>query len=612
MKIYLLFPPHWTPSMPHLALPVLTGFLRKHGHDVVQRDLNVEVFDEILTRRHLRQSVERVRSRFGPGSAAASAKGGPGRPPADQVHWALQHGQTLADQVEAAKAGLRSSQFFEGERSEPAFMTLVQALELNSLAYFPARLEWTTFVDPESADRSRDLLKAARDPRINPFYEIFQHGILKDLQRDKPDLVGISIPTQAQLLAALTLAAQIRDAGLKCHITVGGPHVTMMREKLAKVPRMFDLIDSAVLFEGEIPLLHLLKALESGGDLSGVPNLMYRVTPARPGLTPPPSHKSIAAPAEVRTNPANPFLESRSAEEEQTPDFDGLPLERYLAPELVLPLATTHGCYYGKCAFCNVGYGSPNGYFPISVEHILGLVQTVQQKYHCRNIFFVDEAITPRIMRELSAALTAKDAQINWTVAARFEKSLTDELLTAAAESGCRMLLYGLESASEPVMKAMIKGTSKQEMARILHTATRLGIWNHTFFFFGFPGETLETAQETVNFVYENQEYIHSASPGAFLMEIYSPAYREPAKFGVREIIDNPERDLAIYFEYRLDTATTGQAALDEGAANELSERFVEQLPDKRYGQFYMSDVLRFLYSCQLHRQGLPLPRWIE
>jgi len=603
MKIYLVFPPHWTPAMPHLALPVLTGFLRKHGYNVVQRDLNVEVFDEILTRRQLRHALERVRSRFGSGASAGGAVYG--RPPAEQVQWALQQGPALADQVEAAKANLRSPQFFDGESSEPAFMTLVQALELNSLAYYPARLEMTTFVDPESADRSRDLLKAARDPRINPFYEIFKNGILKDLQREKPDVVGISIPTQAQLLAGLTLAALIRDAGLKCHITVGGPHVTMMREKLANVPMMFDLIDSAVLFEGEIPLLQLVRALESGGNLSPVPNLMYRA----------PGSKT-----EVRTNPANVFMDSRVVEEEQIPDFEGLPLERYLSPELVLPLATTHGCYYGKCAFCNVGYGSPNGYFPIPVEHVVGQVQALQKKYNCRNIFFVDEAITPHIMRQLSAALSALQApageaqgsRVNWTVAARFEKALSDDLLTAAAASGCRMLLYGLESASEPVMKAMIKGTSRQEMERILHTATRLGIWNHTFFFFGFPGETLATAQETLNFVYANQESIHSASPGAFLMEIYSPAYRDPKKFGVREIIDDPQRDLAIYFDYRLEIPAVGEPPMDEIVANELAERFLDQLPDKRFGHFYMSDVIRFLYSCELNRRGQPLPRWIE
>ena len=89
--------------------------------------------------------------------------------------------------------------------------------------------------------------------------------------------MGISIPTEGQLLAGLTLAALIRDAGLKCHITVGGPHITMLREQLPEVPQLFDLIDSAVLFEGEHASAGAwLKALEQAhGDLSGVPNLVY-------------------------------------------------------------------------------------------------------------------------------------------------------------------------------------------------------------------------------------------------------------------------------------------------------------------------------------------------
>jgi len=575
--------------MPHLALPALTGFLRQRGYDVTQRDLNLEVMDEVLTRRHVRDSMERIRSRFGPGASQRPLAYG--RPKPEDVEWALRSGPALADQIEDAKAILRSPQFYDGETSEPAYLIIAQALELTSLAHYPARLELTTFIDAGRTDSSQDLFKAARDPNINPFYEIFRRGILKDLQRDQPDLIGISIPTSSQLLAGLTLAAMVRDAGLKCHIVVGGPHVTMMRERLVEVPRIFDLIDSAVLFEGEIPLLRLLEALQAGGDLSGVPNLVYRL----PGSD-----------MKVVTNPEPDFKDARSIEEQQQPDFEGLPLERYLAPELVLPLATTHGCYYGKCAFCNVGYGSPTGYFPLPVAHILSQVQTLQEKYGVRNIFFVDEAITPRIMRQLSAALIERDSPINWTVAARFEKSLTDELLVEAAKSGCRMLLYGLESASEPIMLKMVKGTQVQEMSRILHTATGVGIWNHTFFFFGFPGETINEAQETVNFIYANQDVIHSASPGAFLLEIYSPAYNDPAKYGISRVITDPERDLAIYFDFEL------VSGMSEAEANDLADRFVEQLPNKRFGQFYMNDVVRFLYACEINRREQLLPRWIE
>jgi len=90
------------------------------------------------------------------------------------------------------------------------------------------------------------------------------------------------------------------------------------------------------------------------------------------------------------------------------------------------------------------------------------------------------------------------------------------------------MLLFGLETASEAIIQRMVKGTHREDVSRILHQSSEAGIWNHVFFFFGFPGETIDHAQETVNFVYEHQHAVHSASPGALLLERYAPAYCDP------------------------------------------------------------------------------------
>ncbi|MFZ1754465.1 MAG: hypothetical protein WAU10_12010, partial [Caldilineaceae bacterium] len=76
-KVMLLFPPNWTPTMPHLALPTLTAWLRQEGISVIQRDLNVEVFDYILTRDFVEESVERVRAVFGPRGSAMRRAGPP-------------------------------------------------------------------------------------------------------------------------------------------------------------------------------------------------------------------------------------------------------------------------------------------------------------------------------------------------------------------------------------------------------------------------------------------------------------------------------------------------------------------------------------------------------
>jgi anaerobic magnesium-protoporphyrin IX monomethyl ester cyclase len=461
---------------------------------------------------------------------------------------------------------------------------------LASLAYFPARLDLTGFSDPLRPDVSEDLLKTACDPETNPFYGIFQRGILPDLARELPTLVGISIPTQGQLLAGITLAFLIRQAGLNCHITAGGPHITMLREQLPSVPALFDLFDSFVVFDGELPLLRLVEFLEGNGDLSSVPNLIYR----QPGSL------------EIRSTPVLPVGEVRQVQQSILPDYDGLPLERYLVPEPILPVASAHGCYHGKCGFCNVGYGNPLHYYPYPVEHVTRQLQSVNEKYHCRHIFFVDEAVPPRILRHLSEALLEQALPVNWCGAVRFEKALSDSLLTQIAASGGRMFLYGLESASEPIMQRMLKGTQREEMSRILRSSARAGIWNHVFFFFGFPGETLDDAQETVNFVYAHQDAIHSASPGAFILERYAPAHRFPQKYGIRNIHVDPRQDLAIYFEYE------AEQGLDEHTANLLSDRLIDQLPDKRYGQYYIIDAYKLLYASELNRRKQPLPRLIE
>src|SRR5215831_20339728 len=48
-KVMLLFPPEWVPTAPYLALPSLTAILRQASHEVVQRDINIEMYDHFFT-----------------------------------------------------------------------------------------------------------------------------------------------------------------------------------------------------------------------------------------------------------------------------------------------------------------------------------------------------------------------------------------------------------------------------------------------------------------------------------------------------------------------------------------------------------------------------------
>ena len=566
--------------MPHLALPVLTSFLRSHGVDVIQRDLNLETYDAVLSRSYLEQAIDRLRA-DSPGGRRHM------REVPERIRWALEQGSELATKVEEAKAVFRSPAFYDGPQSLAAFQVIVQSLDLASFPFFPAQLDLLNYIPASPVDGSRSLLQAVRDPRHNMFLEIFERVILPDIIREKPAVVGISIPTMGQMLAGMTLAYLIKQAGLTCHITIGGPHITMLREQIPQVPALFDLLDSAVVFDGETPLLRLAEVVDAGGDLAQVPNLIYQ------------------ADGEIRVNPVSPRAWREAARSARAPDFDGLPLDRYLVPELVLPLITAHGCYHGQCGFCNVGYGAGRGFYPLPVEQVLEHIATLQEKYGVRHIFFADEAISPHTLRLLSAQLAERGSPVHWCGCVRFERAFSQELLAGMSRGGYRMALFGLETASERMIQHMVKGTQRETMGRVLEESTRAGIWNHTFFFFGFPGETMEDAQETVNFIYAHQEAIHSASPGVFVLERCSPVHLNPGKFGVRRIISRPEQDLAIYFDYEV------ESGLDDKMAATIVERFLDVLPTKRYGQYYVHDVYRFLYVSYLHDQGRPLPPWL-
>jgi len=583
-KVLLLFPPAWTPAMPHLATPMLTAYLRAHGVTVVQRDLNLEVMEHLLRREHLEGALAQVRRAYGGRSGRRRGHGHP--PPSEVIDWALAEGPRIAGDLAEAVGVLRSRAFYDGARSRAAMECVAGALQIASLPHHPAVVELSSLTSAVREDVSAEVLRGAADPQVNPYLRVLDRYVVDSLVAEAPDLVGISVPTMGQFLAAITVASLLRRRGVRAHITLGGPHITMLREALEDAPALFDLVDSAVVFGGERPLLALAQALEAGASLEGVPNLLYRAGGA------------------VR---ATPLGEPLPLAETPTPDFDGLPLGRYLAPEPVLPLLTARGCYHGRCAFCNVGYGAHEAFAQHAAERVVEEMLALRERYGARHIFFADEAITLRNLRAMSTRLAEEPggAPIHWATCARMERALDRDLLEAMARGGCRMLLYGLETASPRIAAAMDKGTTVEAMDRVLREGAAAGLWNHVFFFFGFPGETMEDAQRTVDFLYAHADCIHSAALGTFLLERYAPAHRAPERYGIRSVAPTGARDLAIYYDYQV------ASGIDEALAETIVQRLMDVLPLKEHPQYYMHDVYRFLYAAHLHEAGRPYPAWL-
>ena len=549
MKILLLFPPDWLPSEPYLSLPALTSVLRPAGHEVIQKDINVEMYDLMFGEKFLRHVQGRVgielkhlrvvadRNELTEEEADLKAQ---------LESLTEERFARLIDDVVEAKRILRHDDFYEIDKLEWATQCLHETMAVVSLGYYPAQICFP----PIETDliykpfMSTEIIEALDDDQINVYRDVYKFLIADLIEKEKPDVVGISIVQQKQLISTFTFCKMIKEQSPGTHITIGGNIVTRLRDAIKESKALFELFDTAILYEGESAFLQLVDALDKGETgLSALPNLI---------------HKDASGAIQQ-----NKEVFAENMDQLPPPDFDGLPLEKYFVPKLILPYLATRGCYWGKCTFCDHFQGYVEGYRTKQIAQITEEIKFLQDKYGNRHFHFTDESYPPALFRKLSRSLTDNKIDIAWTTHMRFEESLLDdEVWDDAAKSGCRYLHFGYESGNDRVLKLMDKATNLDAIRTNLRMSAKYGIWNHIMGFFGFPGETEEESNDSKQFVHDNRENIHSLGFMTFVLGKFSPVAMEPEKYGV-SCYKNPEWDLALDYYFTVDEGLSIQDAME-------------------------------------------------
>ena len=554
-KVMLLFPPEWVPTAPYLALPSLTAVLREAGHTVIQRDINIGMWGHFFSMEFLIWVKARLGMQLKPlqdkEKAGTLTDQEADRKSVVEQAYAVDVFD-LADRAEDAKLIVRGERFYQAEILEGALNTFRQAMAYISAAYYPASL---VFYPMESnlgyrPGVSKEVLACLDDEQVNVYRDLCNQLVMPSVAKEQPDVVGVSIGTQMQLLAGLTFCKMIKETFPDIHVVVGGNVITRLQEDLAKQEQFFtDVFDSAILYEGEHALLWLIESLNGERAIASVPNLIYR------------GASGIHRNSEVYTEKTTAL---------PLPDFDGLPLDQYFVPELIIPYLATRGCYWGRCTFCDHGQGYFDQYRGMPAQLVVDQVKALRDKYDCRHFLFSDESYPPALFKKVSQLLVDQNVGIKWTTLIRFEETLQDqETWDLAAKAGCCTLYYGMESASERVLSLMDKHAKKSVIQRNLQMAAKSGIWNHVMAFYGFPGETLDEALETRQFVLENQPVIHSMELFYFVAYRHTPMVRNPEKFGIT-IHKQEEYDLPLDYYYTLNDPST-LSCLD---AMQLCEEF--------------------------------------
>ena len=590
MKLSLLFPPSWHPSQPYLSIPSLTGFLKQAGvTDVTQRDLNIELLDRLLTRVYAEELYPRLVDKAK--RLERNRKGETG--PSSAEHYtrlveSLDRFPYLIERIELAKECLRGEELYDLERYRESLFVIDKWLEVVSTLYFPTRM---TVVDNQlsgySIYSSKDILKAIRDEEQNPYLELFRDHFLASILADQPDFIGVSITATSQIIPGLTLCRLIKEASPGLHLTVGGSIFTRLVDNLRRCPSLFELADDFVVFEGETALLELVNQLEGKRDFSKVPNLIYRQN------------------GKIAVN--QPFY-SENINALPAPNYDGFPFRLYLAPESVLPIQFSRGCYYKDCAFCALTLDHQNFRQKDPGKTVENL-QLLSEKYETPYFFFTDECLALSPTKRLCRQILDRGLRVQWTAEMRFEKNLSRELLSLMHDAGCHKIVFGLESYNQRVMDFMKKGILQESVRRVTEDCVDLGIAVHCYIIVGFPTETEEEALETANFIIKNtrlnSSYGFSCQPCLFDLEKEAPIMSDPGSYGIRRIMRPASEDLSLGFFYEVQEGMTPEQAerVYQDVYGKVSE-VVCELPFN----YSMADGLLYIAHAEAQAQQIPQP----
>jgi hypothetical protein len=358
--------------------------------------------------------------------------------------------------------------------------------------------------------------------------EILLRLIDEKIKSFQPTVICLSVPFPGNLFGAFKCGQFIKKKYPHIRVVLGGGYANTELRSLSE-PHVFDFIDYICLDDGEAALLYLLEYIEGKRDVQHLKRVFMRQ-----------GNKVVYQDGSTETDIAQ--------KDTGTPDYSDLPLDDYISViEIANPmhrlwsdgrwnkLTLAHGCYWGRCSFCDISLDYIRKYEPLTASLICDRMETIIAQTHQNGFHFVDEAAPPNLLRELALEIIRRKLVVTWWTNIRFEKLFTPDLSLLLKASGCIAVAGGLEVASDRLLSMMKKGVTVAQVAQVADGFTKAGIMVHAYLMYGFPTQTEQETIDALEMVRQLFEagVLQSGFWHRFAMTAHSPVGLEPAKFEV-------------------------------------------------------------------------------
>lgn len=320
------------------------------------------------------------------------------------------------------------------------------------------------------------------------------------LKASKPDVIGLytNLMTKLNIIETINfIKSEPELKGMK--IVLGGPDITHNVENYLKQGADFCIIG-----EGEQTILELCQALAVPDNpfmdhINGLAYLNYK--------------------GEVFKTAARQKI--KNINELPLPNRDGIDMQKYIETwktnhgKGTINVSTQRGCPY-TCKWCSTAvYGQ--SYRRRSPEKVVDELVEIKTKYNPDAIWFVDDVFTVshKWLNDFKDELAKRNAHIPFECITRADR-LNEDVMETLRDCGCFRVWIGAESGSQKIIDAMDRRVDVGRVRDMIHCAQKNNIEAGTFIMLGYPGETKEDIEATI-------DHLKVSSPDQFTITLAYP-----------------------------------------------------------------------------------------
>jgi hypothetical protein len=546
-KLFLITPPFTQLNTPYPATAYIKGFLNTKNIESVQADLGIEVILKLFSKEGLLSLFQVSDFKFQVGDISDNSK----RIFALQDEYiktidsviAFLQGKnpTLALQICQEDFLPEASRFAQLEELDWAFGTMgthdkakhLATLYLEDISDFIVECVDENFGFSRYAERlgrsanSFDELYTALQQEPTYIDQILLSILKEKIETIQPTLFLISVPFPGNLYSAFRSAQWVKKHYPNIKVSMGGGFPNTELRSLSD-PRVFEFFDYITLDDGETPIEELISNIKNPNHNS------YK--------------RTFLLEDEKVVYKNNSTQHDYKQSQVGTPDYSDLLLDKYISViEIVNPmhrlwsdgrwnkLTMAHGCYWGKCTFCDISLDYIKVYEPVAASLLCDRMEEMIAQTGETGFHYVDEAAPPALMRALALEILRRKLAVTWWTNIRFEKSFTQDLCLLLKASGCIAVSGGLEVASDRLLKLIDKGVTVEQVAKVTRNFTEAGVMVHAYLMYGYPTQTVQETVDSLEMVRQLFEagVLQSGFWHQFAMTAHSPVGLNPEYFGV-------------------------------------------------------------------------------